>query len=37
VQSLPEIVETRIYDRVSGDEVATWTGFDISWCEVGPW
>ncbi|GGO65326.1 hypothetical protein GCM10010910_22220 [Microbacterium nanhaiense] len=37
VQSLPERIETRIYDGDTGDEVATWPGFDISWCEVGPW
>lgn len=37
VQSLPEIMETRIYDAATGDEVDTWDGFDISWCEVGPW
>lgn len=37
VQSLPEVIETRIYDSATGDEIATWPGFDISWCEVGPW
>jgi len=37
VQSLPERIETRVYDSATGDEIATWPGFDISWCEVGPW
>lgn len=37
VQSLPESIETRIYDAATGDEVEAWEGFDISWCEVGPW
>lgn len=37
VQTLPQDVETRIYDADTGDLVETWPGFNISWCEVGPW
>ncbi|WP_221584836.1 hypothetical protein [Microbacterium sp. G2-8] len=36
-QPLPESVETRVVDMASGDEIAVLDGFDISWCEVGPW
>lgn len=36
-QPLPETLETRIVDVRTGDEVATFDGFDISWCAVGPW
>ncbi|MGO2468189.1 MAG: hypothetical protein ACTH7O_04095 [Microbacterium gubbeenense] len=37
VQTLPQEIETRIYDADTGDLVEAWPGFDISWCEVGPW
>ncbi|MGO2097308.1 MAG: hypothetical protein ACTH2J_09045 [Candidatus Microbacterium stercoravium] len=37
VQTLPQEVTTRIYDARTGDEVAAWPGFDVSWCEAGPW
>ncbi|WP_156761705.1 hypothetical protein [Microbacterium karelineae] len=37
LQPLPQNVETRIYDMDSGDRIDVIEGFDLSWCEVGPW
>ncbi|OCG73496.1 hypothetical protein [Microbacterium sediminis] len=36
-QPVPQTLETRIVEVATGDEVATFDGFDISWCAVGPW
>ncbi|WP_162621921.1 hypothetical protein [Microbacterium suaedae] len=37
MQPLPQEVETRVYDIASEVEVGVLEGFDVSWCEVGPW
>ncbi|MGI6878859.1 hypothetical protein [Microbacterium sp. gxy059] len=36
-QPMPRDVETRIVETRTGEEVETVPGFDVSWCEVGPW
>lgn len=36
-QPMPGVLETRIVETATGDEVAVLDGFDISWCAVGPW
>ncbi|WP_261166778.1 hypothetical protein [Microbacterium sp. Marseille-Q6965] len=36
-QPLPRTLETRIVEVDSGEPVGTLPGFDISWCQVGPW
>ena len=37
LQPLPSILETHIVEIATGEEVSRLSGFDISWCEVGPW
>jgi hypothetical protein len=36
-QPMPRTLETRIVEVDSGEPVGALRGFDISWCQVGPW
>ncbi|GAA4771295.1 Ig-like domain-containing protein [Microbacterium gilvum] len=37
LQPLPATVRTHIVEIATGETVSTLDGFDISWCDVGPW
>ncbi|WOF22944.1 Ig-like domain-containing protein [Microbacterium betulae] len=37
LQPLPGVLRTHIVEIATGEAVSVLSGFDISWCEVGPW